>query len=79
MMAVEFTPGPPPRVGKARLLFEFDTGNLIGLVSGGGREYDVSRDGRRFYALEVKKLPERPVVTHINLIENWFEELKALR
>jgi hypothetical protein len=40
------------------------------------RCYDVAPDGQRFYAVEL--LPtERQPITHVNLIENWFEELKA--
>jgi len=33
--------------------------------------------GQRFYVLQLRPAPPPPVVTHINLIENWHEELKA--
>ncbi len=41
------------------------------------RLIDVAPDGQRFYAVERVKPPPAPPVTHINLIQNWFEELKA--
>jgi len=41
------------------------------------RCYDVAPDGQRFYARQARNPPPPPVVTHINLIQNWFEELKA--
>jgi serine/threonine-protein kinase len=80
MMAVDFTPGLPgtrPRIGKARLLFEFDDNDLQGFICGGARCYDVSPDGQRFYAVQAQALPPKPRVTHINLIENFFEVLKT--
>jgi hypothetical protein len=41
------------------------------------RCYDVAPDGQRFYVMQQRTLPPPPPVTHINLILNWFEELKA--
>lgn len=80
MMAVDFTPGPPgtrPRIGKARLLFEFDNNDLQSFICGGARCYDVSPDGQRFYAVKAEAPPPKPRVTHINLIENFYEVLEA--
>jgi serine/threonine-protein kinase len=77
MMVADFTPGSPARIGTPRLLFEFDEGELQGFICGGARCYDVSPDGQRFYALQTRTPRPKPVVTHINLIENWLEELKA--
>ena len=77
MMAVEFSPGvKEPRIGRPRPLFPFDPGELL---FGGDplRAYDVSPDGLRFYAARQSTRSSPPVVTHINLILNWFEELKA--
>ena len=34
-------------------------------------------DGQRFYAIQAQAPPPTPVVTYIDLIEHWFEELKA--
>ena len=41
------------------------------------RCYDVAPDGQHFYAMQAQNPPPPPMVTHINLIQNWFEELKA--
>jgi hypothetical protein len=37
----------------------------------------VSPDGQPFYVYENPTCTQSPAVTHINLIQNWFEELKA--
>ena len=64
------------RVGATRRLFEFSTSIVLLMLT--RRCYDVSPDGQRFYVPKsVAPLPPAPVVTHINLIQNWFEELKA--
>jgi hypothetical protein len=42
-----------------------------------GRCDDVAPDGQRFYVTQTPTPPPRPVVTHINLVLNWLEELKA--
>jgi dipeptidyl aminopeptidase/acylaminoacyl peptidase len=76
MMAVDFMPGSPPRIGRPRPLFEFDNRD----VNLGGfplRSYDVTPDGQRFVAVQRRTPPRAPAVTHINLILNWVEELKA--
>ena len=76
MMAVDFAPGSPPRVGRPRELFTFDERDLA-LSGDPVRGYDVAADGLRFYAVQRVTPPPAPVVTHINVITNWFEELKA--
>ena len=76
MMAVEFMPGSPPRIGRPRPLFSFDNRETA-LRCIPVRCYDVAPDGQRFYATGAQAPPPPPVVTHINLIESWFEELKA--
>jgi len=38
---------------------------------------DVASDGQPSYAVEVLTPSLQPPVTQINLIQNWFEELKA--
>jgi hypothetical protein len=76
MMAVDFAPGPPLRIGSPRVLFEFDPRNLeFPCVL--ARCYDVAPDGQRFYVVQTPTPPPAPVVTHINLILNWIDELKA--
>jgi hypothetical protein len=76
MMAVEFQAGAPPRIGRPRALFESDSAAFFaaGAVA---RIYDVAPDGQQFYAVRERTPQSPPVVTHINLVQNWFEELKA--
>ena len=76
MMVVDFVPGSPPRIGRPRVLFAFDPRELNARCSP-LRCYDVSRDGDRFYMFQTRSLPPRVTVKHVNLILNWFEELKA--
>ena len=65
------------RVGAPRRLFEFNAADLA-FYCVPMRCYDVAPDGQRFYVPKAAApLPPAPVVTHINLIQNWFEELKA--
>ena len=71
MMAVDIAPQPGFTAGKPRMLFE-------------GRyeptpftfpNYDVSPDGQRFLMLKPGEAGEA-VPTQINIVLNWFEELK---
>jgi serine/threonine protein kinase len=41
------------------------------------RCYAVAPDGQRFYGTQMMPLPPSPPVTHIHLILNWTEELRA--
>ena len=68
MMAVDIVTQPTFRAGKAHLLFErtFAKG-------GPWRNYDVSRDGRRF--LMLKPTSEDVTITQMNVVLNWFEEV----
>ena len=76
MMAVDFAPGSPPRIGRPRVLFEYNRRDVqFDCIP--SRCYDVAPDGQLFYVMQSQTRPPRPVVTHINLILNWFEELKA--
>lgn len=77
MMAADFEPGVPPRISTPRPLFNFDDRHLGAFACYPVRCYDVSRDGQRFYLIQTSTLPPSPVVTHIRLVENWFDELKA--
>ena len=75
MMVADFEPGSPPRLGMPRPLFEF--GPDLHFASGPLRSHDVAPDGERFYVVQSRPYPPLPPVTHVNLIQNWFEELKA--
>jgi serine/threonine-protein kinase len=69
MMAVDIVTQPTLRPGKPHLVFE------RAFAKGGPwRNYDVSRDGRRFLMLKPTK--EDVPLTQLNVVLNWFEELK---
>ena len=74
MMAADFSPGPPPRIGAAHELFRFDPEKLR-FWAEPLRNYQVSRAGL-FYVTEAHDAPEQPV-THIDLIPDWFKVLKV--
>jgi hypothetical protein len=76
MMACPFTPASSPPVGPPTALFPFNPAGLA-MVGTPARPYDVGADGQQFYAVQADNPAARPPVTHIDLIQNWFEELKA--
>jgi hypothetical protein len=69
-MAVSIDSGSAFRASPPRLLFEGDY--IIGEPT---VDYDVHPDGNRFVMIRSAH-PDSPV-THINLVLNWFEELKT--
>jgi hypothetical protein len=71
MMAVEITTQPNFIVGKPRMLFE----GRYRPTPATSPNYDVSPDGQRFLMLKpVEQAQSAP--TQINVVLNWFEELK---
>jgi serine/threonine-protein kinase len=76
MMAVPFLGGAPPHLGPPRVLFDFDPQKLR-FQCLDVRCYDVAPGGERFYVTESPGPSPPPVVTHINLVLNWFEELRT--
>ncbi|MCL4813064.1 MAG: protein kinase [Vicinamibacteraceae bacterium] len=75
MMVASFEPASPPRIGAPRPLFDLESDLLF--LCNPVRCYDVSPDGQRFYVVQIPALPPLPAVTHVNVIQNWFEELRA--
>ena len=69
MMTVGVEPGSSLTVTKPKLLF---TGYRIGLP--GLPEYDIAPEGNRF--LMIKPNEAEAVPTELNVVVNWFEELK---
>jgi serine/threonine protein kinase len=71
MMAVAIETKPTFVPAKPRLLFEghYQTGNYTFL-----QDYDVSPDGQHF--LMVKAGEQATLAAQINVVQNWFEELK---
>ena len=62
------------RAGSPRVLFE---GQYVSHSNPVGFQfYDISPDGKRFLMLKEGELPEEP--NQINVVINWFEELKRL-
>jgi Tol biopolymer transport system component len=70
MMAVDITTQPNSALGNPRVLFERQYVLATVPIS----NYDVSPDGRRF--LMVKGDEQSTTATQINIVLNWFEELK---
>jgi hypothetical protein len=78
MMVVEFAAGTPqPTIVQERLLFNFPRTGQVVFDCRPLRCYDVAPDGQHFYVRQYPVDPPPPPVTHINLVLNWFEELKA--
>jgi len=71
LMAVEITTQPALSVGKPRVLFE---GRYVPSPSSPAN-YDVSPDGQRFLMVKPNE-QEQAAPTQINVVLNWFEELK---
>jgi len=70
MMAVDITTQPAFAAGKPRVLFQ---GPYVPTPLT-FPNYDVSSDGQRF--LMVKPIEQEAAPTQINIVLNWFEELK---
>ena len=70
MMAVDIATQPSFTAGKPRLLFE----GTYEPTWATNPNYDVSADGQRF--LMVKASEQEQSNTQINVVQNWFEELK---
>lgn len=73
MMAVQVALQPTFSAGRPTMLFEGEY--LASPFPNTGTTYDVTRDGQRF--LMVKDI-EQASATQINVVVNWFEELKRL-
>jgi hypothetical protein len=71
-MAVEITTTPMLKAGMPRVLVE---GRYM-YNSNQAEGYDVSPDGQRF--LRVQPLHSDPPSNQINLVLNWFEELRRV-
>jgi serine/threonine-protein kinase len=70
MMAVDITSGGAFKAGAPRTLFEAGSSG-----SSPTRGYDVYPDGQHFIMAKYDDLPDQRV-TRLNLVLNWFEELK---
>ena len=73
MMVAEFEP-QTGRVGTPKRLFAIAPDLAFTSYL---HTFDISSDGQQFYVRQSFPAPPLPPVTHINVITNWFEELKA--
>ncbi len=71
MMAVEIATQPGFAAGTPRMLFEGRYETAIVPID----NYDVSPEGQRFLMLKPSESAEGSP-TQINVVQNWFEELK---
>jgi eukaryotic-like serine/threonine-protein kinase len=71
LMSAPIQPGAAFNFGNAERLFDTSPYNGLGLI---GRTVDVSPDGKRF--LMVKSVKQEETVAQINVVLNWFTELK---
>jgi len=72
MMAVAVTTQPGFSTGKPIMIF--DRTYALSEFPAVNHAYDVSSDGQRF--LMVKDVESAAAATQINVVVNWFEELK---
>jgi eukaryotic-like serine/threonine-protein kinase len=72
IMAVDITTEPSFSAGRPKMLFK---GSYFSSSHVENPFYDVSPDGQRFLML---KPSEQAVLTQINVVLNWTEELKRL-
>ena len=72
IMAVPVETGPTFQAGKPQILFR---GVYVDLTGTEGHPWDISPDGKRFLMI---RDPDRPADLRpkINIVANWFEELK---
>jgi eukaryotic-like serine/threonine-protein kinase len=70
MMAVDITTQPSFSAGKPHVLFEGPNVSLSTTIP----SYDVSPDGQHFLMLKLSEQAQS--TTQINVVQNWFEELK---
>ena len=70
MMVVDIATQPGLAAGKPRMLFEGKYTQTLATIP----NYDVSADGQRF--LMLKPVEQEAAPTQINVVLNWFEELK---
>lgn len=68
LLPPELSADPAPSIG---------SGSARAQSAYGIRCHDVAPDGQRFYVVQSRTSLAPPVVMHISLIQNWFEELKA--
>jgi eukaryotic-like serine/threonine-protein kinase len=77
MMVADVRTSPTLRLGTPRPLFKYAEHDGLELGCNPVRCFSVAPDGQRFYGIQGPPAPALPPVTHVNLVQNWTEELKA--
>ena len=72
MVRVSIDAGPPLSIGSPEALFAYDHFH----PGSGARIYDIAPDGQRFLLLSGESDQGGTGVPQINVVLNWFEELK---
>ena len=73
-MVVSAQTSPSFSAGRPEVLF-----NGPYLLSGEGRNYDISPDGQHFLMIKMEGVAADPeAAAEIVVVQNWFEELKRL-
>jgi ribosomal protein L21E len=72
-MAVAVQTEPAFNAGKPEALFQ---GKYGGITTDDGQPWDISPDGKRFLMMKPVQAPAAEVQRKINIVVNWFEELK---
>jgi hypothetical protein len=75
MMSVPVRPGPTWNAGPPTKLFDGRT-FLRTSTTGLGRTYDVAKDGR--FLMVKEPAADRTPAIAMEVVQNWFEELKRL-
>jgi serine/threonine-protein kinase len=79
VMGVTVTPGTQWVAGTPRVVLDRPYYHASGPVSGTGRSYDVSEDGRRFLMIKQADAERADLPpSHIVVVLNWFDELRRL-
>jgi Tol biopolymer transport system component len=76
MMVAEVRTSPTLSLGVPRVLFDFSTADLVSACVPANC-HSVAPDGQRFFFTRLPPAVSPPPVTHIHLVQNWLEELKA--
>jgi eukaryotic-like serine/threonine-protein kinase len=76
MMASRLQSASPLRFGHPRPLFSFNPRELP-LSCTPYRCFDVDRSGSSFYTSRTVPMPPPLPVTHVNIVQNWVQQLKA--
>jgi hypothetical protein len=76
MMATNIRTAPTLNAGRPRSMFTISPGTLR-FNCFPTRCFAVAPNGQLFYGVQTSPAPAAPPVTHIQLVQNWTEEIRA--